>query len=92
MCFFFLVSSESIEIDNAHITDRGRFTSGLTDADKHFIISNGLCRHLGPYQKDKNNRKFSNFYYTKISTSRIKTDRMWFCYFKLLNKCYCQPC
>jgi hypothetical protein len=90
--FFFLVSSESIEIDNAHITDRGRFTSGLTDADKHFIISNGPCRPLGPYQKDKNNRNFSNFYYTKISTSGIKTDRMWLCYSKLLDKCYCQPC
>jgi hypothetical protein len=45
-------------------TDRGRFTSGLTDADKHFIISNGSCRPLDPYQTGKNNRNFSNFYYT----------------------------
>jgi hypothetical protein len=68
-----LVSSESVETDNEHIIDRGRCTSGLTDA---FIISNGPCRLLGPYQKDKNNRNVSNFYYTKISTSGIKTDRM----------------
>jgi hypothetical protein len=74
-----LVSSESVETDNEHITDRGPCTSGLTDA---FIISNGPCRPLGPYQKDKNNRNVSNFYYTKISTSGIKTDRMGLCYFK----------
>lgn len=75
-------------------TDKGYYDPNevLTDEKKRFLVANEPCRPLGPFPKDDKGRSFSAFYYTKTSMSGIKTERLWLCYSKIMDKCYCLPC
>lgn len=73
-------------------TDKAYYTGELTSDQKRIIIDNKPSRPLGPFIRDENGRSFSNFFYTKINKSGIKTERLWLCFSLILNQCYCQPC
>lgn len=75
-------------------TDKGYYDPNevLTDIQKIFLVANKPCRPLGPFPKDDKGKSFSAFYYTKTCMSGIKTERLWLCYSKILDKCYCLPC
>lgn len=83
------ISSDQLE----YRTDKGYYADKeLTIAEKKFLVDNEPCRPLGPYTKNSKGRSFSSFFYTNVNKSGIKTERLWLCYSKILNKCYCLPC
>lgn len=79
--------TEYLKNDKGYYEDRK-----LTNAEKRFLVDTEPCRPLGPFPKDSKGRKFSTFFYNKTNKSGIKTERLWLCYSKILDKCYCLPC
>lgn len=74
-------------------TDRANFAENIQDANiKRFILKMGPCRPKGPFPTDKDNRCFSQSYYTSTTKVGMKLPRSWMCYSPKLDCCYCEPC
>ena len=74
-------------------TDRANYFENIEDANiKRYILKMGPCKPKGPFPKDKDNRCFSESYYTSTTKVGMKFPRSWMCYSPKLDCCYCEPC
>lgn len=77
---------------NVYLSDKFNFPDPLTIENKRFIIENGPCQPVGPFQKNEEGRSFNIYYYKKITKTGMTISRNWLCYSIKLNVAYCEPC
>lgn len=73
--------------------DPGVWDYPISDKDRTCLVLHGPVRVQNiTYPLDKNNRHFSNFYYTRILSNQEKQDRRYLVYSQKHDRVYCFAC
>lgn len=77
-------------VEKKHPSDKGYYKCDLTAEMKRFIISNGPCKPMGPFPRDKKTgNRFSSFFYESTNKAGMKIPRTWLEYLLIQFTCFC---